>query len=159
MFFEEKIDRLKTKFSPADFKVPFTDGSTILKTIETKFIIIKDLNKDLNNLRQHFNNWADNIKYKVEVNSVDLNDHNAWLEKLDSNANYWMVLAYGDLQSHKHLVYDCKPNALIALYYITQNDFFVVDKKYNWFSYFQVNRQTNKATIFRSGEKMTPFEM
>jgi hypothetical protein len=159
MFFEEKIDRLKRKFPPTDFKVPFTEGSSILKSIETNFIIIKDLNKDLNNLRQYFNNWADNIKHKTEVKSIDLNNHNAWLDKLDSNTNYWMVLAYGNSQSHKHLVFDCKPHALIALFYITQDDFFVIDKRYKWFSYFQVNKQTNKATIFRSGEKMTPFEI
>jgi hypothetical protein len=159
MFIDEKIDRLKKEFSPADFKVPFIEGSNILKSIEAEFISIKDLTKDLNNLGQHFNNWADNIKQKIEVNSVDLNNHNVWLDKLDSNTNYWTVIAYRNSPSLKHLVYDCKPNALIALFSITQDDFFVVDKKYKWLSYFQVNRQKNQATIYRSGEKMTPFEV
>ena len=159
MFLDEKIDGLKKEFSSADFKVPFTDGSNILKSIETEFITSKDLTKDLNNLRHHFNNWADNIKYKIEVKSVDLNNYETWLDKLDLNTNYWVVIANGNSPSLKHLVYDSKPNALIALFSITQDDFFVVEKKYKWFSYFQVNRQTNKATIFRSGEKMTPFEI
>ena len=159
MFLDEKIDRLKKEFSPMDFKVPFTTGSNILKSIEAEFISIKDVSKELNNLGQHFNNWADNIKHKIEIKSVELDTHNTWLNKLDSNTNYWIVVANGNSPSFKHLVYDCKPNALIALISITQSDFFVVDKKYKWFSYFQVNRQKNQATIFKSGEKMTPFEM
>lgn len=159
MFFDEKIDRLKQKFSPVDFKVPYTEGSNILKSIETEFISVKDLTKDLNNLRQYFSNWADHIKYKTELKSINLNNHNAWLDKLDSNMNYWMVIANRNLPSYKHLVYDCKPNALAALFSITKDDFFVIEKKYKWFSYFQIDRQTNKATIFRSGEKLTPFEI
>ena len=39
MYWEEKIDRLKKETDPTDFKVPFTDWSTILKKIEDKFII------------------------------------------------------------------------------------------------------------------------
>lgn len=159
MFLDEKINRLKQEFSPADFKVPFTEGSNILKSIEREFITTKDLTQDLNNLRQYFSNWADNIKYKIEVKTVDLNNHSAWLDKLDTNTNYWAVIANRNSPSLKHLVYDCKPNALIALFSITQDDFFVVEKKHKWFSYFQVNRQLHQATIFRSGGKITPFEM
>src|SRR5438128_4934698 len=135
MFLEEKIDRLKQKFLPAGFKVPFTGASSILKSIEREFIVTKDLSKDLNNLRQRFNNWADNIKHKIEVKSVDLNIHNDWLDKLEANTNYWIVIAYQSLPSVKHFVYDCKPKALIALFHITQSDFFVIDKKYRWFTY------------------------
>jgi hypothetical protein len=156
MFLDEKIEKLKREFSPADFKVPFTEGSNILKSIEGEFILAKNLTTDLNNLRQHFNNWAANIKNKIEVKSINLNRYDAWYDKLDSDTNYWLVIANGP--TLKHLVYDCKPNALLALFSITQDDFFIVDKKYQWFSYFQVNRQTNQITIFRSGEKLTPFD-
>ena len=159
MFLDEKIDRLTQEFSAADFKVPFLDGNSILKSIETEFIATKDLTKDLNNLRQHFNNWADNIKGKVEIKSVDLDNQGAWLDKLDRNTNYWTVIANQHSPSLKHLVYDCKPAALVALLSVIQDDFFVIDKKYRWFSYFQVNKPTNQATIFRSGEKITPFEI
>ncbi|MES2774478.1 MAG: DUF6756 family protein [Bacteroidota bacterium] len=158
MFLNERIDSLKRKFSAADFRDPFSEGSNILQSIEAAFIRTKDVTKDLNNLRQHLNYWSDNIKHKIEVKTVDLNNHIAWLDKLDANTNYWAVIARRNSPALKHLVYDCKPNALIMLFAILQDDFFVVDKKYNWFSYFLVDKHTQTATIFRSGEKKTPFE-
>jgi len=159
MFLEEKIDRLKQTFLPAEFKVPFTDGSDILKAIEAKFIVAKDVSKDPNNLRQRFNHWADNIKNKTAVKPVDLNNHTDWLDKLDPGTNYWAVTTDPGSPSAKHLVYDCKPKALVALISITQGDFFIVDKKYNWFTWFRVNRQINQAELFKSGTAVTPFEM
>jgi hypothetical protein len=158
MFFGEKIERLKQKFSTDDFKVPFTEGTSILKSIERKFITVKDLADDLNNLRQYRSNWADNIKHKIEIRSIDLDDYHSWLEKLDPNMNYWAVIAFRNSPSAKHYVYDCKPNALIVLISIARSDFFLVDKKYNWFSYFNVNEQTKTATIFKSGDAIIPFE-
>jgi hypothetical protein len=59
---------------------------------------------------------------------------------------------------HKHLVFDCKVNSIIELFLIVQSDFFIVDKKYGWFTYFKVNMEEQTATIFRSGEILTPFE-
>lgn len=37
MFFEEKIEWLKKHFTPAHFRIPFTDTSRILKAIEKEF--------------------------------------------------------------------------------------------------------------------------
>lgn len=159
MVFEEKIDALKQKFSAADFKVPFTEGSNILRSIEKEFIIVKDVTKDLNNLNKYFNNWPENIKGKTEIRSINLGDHTVWLDKLDITTNYWAVIINQESTSFKHLVYDCKPNALIALVAITQTDFCIIDKKYDWFSYFRVDWQTQESLIFRSGQKMTPFEL
>lgn len=159
MFLEEKIDKLKQKFPPSDFKVPFTEGSNILKSIEKTFIVAKDVSRDINNLRQHFNNWSDNIKNKIKIRSVDLDSRPDWLGLLDPHMNYWIVVARQSSPSIKHLVYDCKPKALIDLLNITQDDFFVIDKKYRWFTYFQVKRQTGQATLFKSGKATTPFEI
>ena|SRR5687768_9294995 len=159
MLFEEKIERLKQKFSAEDFKVPFMEGTSILKSIERKFIAMKDLTHDLNNVGQYHSNWADNMKQKTEIRSIDLNDYSSWLEKLSPNTNYWTVLASRNLPAAKHYVYDCKPNALVALIRIARSDFFVVDKKYNWLSYFKVDEQTNTAEIFKSGNATVPFEM
>lgn len=150
MFFEEKIERLKQKFSTDDFKVPFTEGSSILKSIERKFITVKGL---------YHSNWADNIKHKIEIRSIDLNDFHSWLEILDPNTNYWAVIASRNLPSAKHYVYGCKPNALIVLISMARSDFFVVDKKYNWLSYFKVEEETKTATIFKSGNTIIPFEV
>ena len=158
MLFEEKIDQLKRKFSPADFKVPFVDGTRVLKSIEKEFIFMKDIKTDLNNLGQHCNNWADNIKDKIEIKSVDISSYSQWLDKLDKNTNYWAVLAYSRSPSTRHLVYDCKPIAISSLISITQDDFFIIDKKYKWFSYFQIDRKNKRIQIYKGGKKMTPFE-
>ncbi|POY35123.1 hypothetical protein C3K47_17130 [Solitalea longa] len=158
MFLDEKIDRLKRLFQPEDFKVPFTSGSQILKSIESEFIIRKDVSNSHNNLRWKYSNWFDNIKKKLLVKAIDLNRHSEWIDKLDVNTNYWMVIAYQSAPSMKHFVYDCKPNALLALHSISQDDFMIVDKKYCWFAYFRVDGQTQQAAIYRSGEKLTPFE-
>lgn len=150
---------LKKKISTPDFKDPFTVGTSILKSIEKKFIATKDLARDLNNLRQYHSNWADNIKHKMEIRSIDLNDHNSWLEKLEQDTNYWIVITSRFTPSAKHHVYDCKPSALITLIGNLQSDFFVVDKKYKWLLYFKVDEHTKTATIFKSGNTKTPFEV
>ena len=158
MFIEEKIEWIKRSFSSVDFGVPYIHAGSILKSIEREFIIAKDLNKDLNNLSQNQNHWPDNIKHLTRIKSIDMWDHTEWLAKLDSNTNYWTVLTGGRLSSTKHMVYDCKPNALTSLYFLTRNDFFIVDKKYNWFTYFEIDKANNTATIYKGGQGITPFE-
>jgi hypothetical protein len=158
MFIEEKIEWLKRSFSSVDFQVPYMQAASILKSIEREFIVAKDLNKDLNNLSQNQNHWPDNIKSIIKIKSIDMWDYTQWLAKLDSNTNYWTVLTGGRLSATKHRVYDCKPNALNSLYFLTRNDFFIVDKKYNWFTYFEIDKDNNTATIYKGGQGLTPFE-
>ncbi len=159
MFTNEKIDSLKKLFSSKEFRDPFTEGSAILKAIEREFILSKGLDRDLNNLNQHLNKWADNIKNKIAVKSTDLKNREEWLDKLDADKNYWMVVANRNSNSLKNRVFDCKPNAVYAVFSIIRSDFFIVDKKYQWFSYFRVDEETLHAAIFKSGIKLTPFEL
>ncbi len=44
MYWEEKMDRIKKETDSKDFRVPFTDWSTILKSIEAHFIVKEDSN-------------------------------------------------------------------------------------------------------------------
>jgi hypothetical protein len=157
MTFEEKIDKLKHKFSEQDFKDPFIHGIEILKSIERKFIIAKDIRHDLNNLRPDYAKWSENIKNKIEIISIATKDLNQWLIKLDSNSNFWIVLTPGSVTSGKNLVFDCKPNALVDLYYMTQMSFFLVDKKYGWLLFFELGKMKT-TTIYKSGTVPTPFE-
>lgn len=158
MFLEEKIDYLKRKFPATDFRVPFTDATEILKVIESKFIKVKDVQGDLHNLSQRFTQWNSTIKNKAKVMSLSATDYSDWLDKLDSHANYWMVITTNESASSKHLIYDCKPNALAALASITQTNFFIVDKKYRWFSFFELDRLSQTFTIYKGGSGTTPFE-
>ena len=158
MTFEEKIDKLKHKFSLQDFNDPYIYGIEILKAVERKFIRIKDIRNDLNNLRPGYALWSENIKNKTEIRSIDTTDLNQWLEKLDPNKNYWMVVPSRAHIPGKNLIFDCKPNALVAVHSIIQSSFILVDKKYNWLLSFE-SGEMEKTTIYKSGNGLTPFEI
>src|SRR5688572_3373768 len=128
MYFEEKIDRLKRRFSDQDFKDPYLSGIEILKSIEKKFIVVKDIRYDLNNLASGYTKWSENIKNKIEIKSLDTSELPQWVKRLDPNSNFWMVLTPYSTANSK-LVFDCKPNALIELLFISRTSFSLVDKK------------------------------
>ena len=71
------------------------------------------------------------------------------LDKLDSNQNYWIVLTK-DKVDFKSLVYDTKPTLIKILSGLWDGDFCIVDKKYNWLTYFK--RNNTNTEIFRSGD-------
>jgi hypothetical protein len=151
MFWEEKIDILKKKFSQADFRDPFTDWSDILKKIEAKFILNDDPN-------YRFVNWSDKIKNKTIIKTVLRPTIYQQIKQLDSNNNYWVVIIDGNSPTSKHLVYDCKTNSLESLLSIISGSFYIIDKKYSWLSYFETDKEKNEVTIIKSGNILTPFD-
>jgi hypothetical protein len=158
MHFEEYLERLKQHFSPADFRVPYLDASSILHKIEKKFIRVKDLREDFHLLAQHCSHWAANMKGKVALGQVQLEAADAWLGSLDPATNYWMVLAYRRHPSIKHTVFDTKPNALAALLARHRDDFFIADKHYAWLVYIEVDDEGKTGKLFKCGNAITPFE-
>lgn len=148
MYWEEKIDRLKKEVDPTDFKVPFTDWSTILKKIEDKFVIKE--NSDF-----PFSNWDNRLKEKKPINKILTANINDELNKLDSSQNYWMVLTK-DKPDFKNLVYDSKLTVIKILSGLWHGDFYIVDKKYNWLTYFK--RDTIDTEVFKSGDSVTPLD-
>ena len=153
MYFQEKIETLKKIFKSSDFKVPFTDATSILKQIEKHFIIQKNVETDPNNVGQYHNQWAANIRQKIELRLGYLH-YMQYLEKLDSETNYWVVLAF----EAKHQVFDCKLKAIQSLILAGKTDFFVIDKKYKWFTYFALDKEGNLHKAYKSGSEKTPFE-
>ena len=151
MFWEEKIDILKNKHSSSDFRVPFSDWSEILKNIENRFVLKE---KD----SYSFSNWADRIKNKELVIEASLNGMQEFIEKLNTSQNYWTVLPLGQEPTTKHMVYDCKPSVILEIANMSRSDFFIVEKKYSWFTYFNFDRETDTLHIYKSGSKATPFE-
>ena len=148
MFWEEKIDRLKKEVDPTDFKVPFTNGSKILKKIEGKFVI-----KENSNIT--FSSWDSRLKGKTQIKKILTANIDGELERLDLNKNYWIVLAR-DKADFKNLVYDSKPTVIKILSGLWDGDFYIVDKKYNWLTYFK--RDTTNTEIFKSKNSMTPLD-
>jgi len=153
MYFQEKIDTLKKIFKSSDFKVPFTDATSILKQIEKHFIVQKNVEEDTNNLSQYHNRWSENMKKKVELRQGYMH-YMQYLEKLDPETNYWVVLAF----EYKHQVFDCNPKAMQSLVLAGKTDFFVVDKKYKWFSYFALDQEGNLNRAYKSGGEKIPLE-
>lgn len=151
MFWEEKIDILKKKYSSFDFRVHFSNWSEILKNIENRFVLKE-------NDSYSFSNWADRIKSKELVVEASLNRVQYFVDRLNKSQNYWIVLPLGQEPTSKHMVYDCKPSVILEIANMSKSDFFIVEKKYSWFTYFNCDRETNMLNIYKSGSKATPFE-
>ena len=148
MFLEEKIDRLKRETDPKDFRVPYTDGSRILKNIDTKFIIKENFNHG-------FSNWDDRVKDKRKVKAFRKVDINIEFAKLNPDENYWIVIP-SDNPTTKNLIYDSKPNFILKLLELRHGDFFIVNKKYDWLTYFKSDQVD--IEVFKSGDKQTPWD-
>lgn len=151
MYWEEKIDRLKKDTDPNDFKVPFTDWSTILKKIEDKFVIKE--NSDYSDFV--FSNWDSRLKEKRQIKKILTVNIAGECDKFDSNQNYWVVLTR-DKADFKNLVYDSKPTVMKTLIGLWGGDFYIVDKKYNWLTYFK--RDDTDTEVFKSGDLVTPLD-
>lgn len=148
MFWEEKIERLKKETDSTDFKVPFTDWSTILKKIEDKFVAKE--NSDFT-----FSNWDNRIKNKVKIKGILTANIDNELDRLDQQQNYWIVLTK-DRANFKNIVYDSKPTVIKKLNRLWDGNFYIVDKKYNWLTCFK--RGEVDIEIFKSGNTITPFD-
>jgi hypothetical protein len=64
------------------------EATEILKKIEKKFIKTKDLQTDLNHLRQYYNHWAAHVKNKIELKMIDMLQLEVYLSKYSVNAGY-----------------------------------------------------------------------
>ena len=148
MYWQEKIDRLKSEFSQSDFRDPFTDWPDILKNVESNFIIRQDS-------LYHFTNWSENIKQQHVLRTISRQDVQKEIGKLDAVANYWVVIT-GDPPTSRNMVYDCKPKSLNVIISMAGGNFYIIDKKYRWFTFFNVH--DDKITIVKSGSANTPFD-
>jgi hypothetical protein len=148
MSWEEHIDGIKRDTDPRDFRVPFTDGSKILKKIEDEFIVKEDSKYSLSN-------WFDRLKDKRKIKEFGMDDLEDELNKLTPAQNYWIVMA-GRNPTTKNLVYDSKPNVILQLLCRREEDFYIVDKRYRWLVYFKDSPPD--IEIFKSGDRKTPWD-
>lgn len=158
MYFEEHIERLKREFPSSDFRVPFTDATEVLRKIEKKFIKVKDIQTDLNNIGQYCSNWTENLKNKTELRNINIFQIEEYLNRLDKDKKYWTILARRNNSLTKHYIYDTKLNSMMALLNIRLDDFFIADKKYEWLICFQIDTEKQTSIMYKSGENKTPFD-
>lgn len=150
MYWQEKIDRIGMQFALADFNRHFTDWPEILKTLESRFIIKRDMNS-------RFSNWSEQFKSPTLIRAINRGEIGDEIDKLDHDCNYWVVLVHSDGPTAKQVVYDCKPIVLKSLIEISVGDLFIGDKKYGWLVQFH-QTASNTVSLVKSGKNETPFE-
>ena len=151
MFWEEKIEVIKTKFTQNEFRVPFSDWSKVMKKMEARFVISSKP-------AYRNTNWSEGLKERVVLRNIAYEAIPTEISTLDPAANFWVVIVLGDPSMAQQLLYDCKPAAVIQLVAIAPGNFFIGDKKYKWLVYFSVNRTENTVTLIKAGSFPTLFD-
>jgi hypothetical protein len=99
MFWEEKIDRIKRQFSQDEFRVPFSDWSSIMKKMEASFVISSKP-------AYRYTNWSEGLKEGVVLRKIAYQAIPTEISKLNHVTNYWVVIVLGDASMAQRLVYD-----------------------------------------------------
>ncbi|HEV2482413.1 MAG TPA: hypothetical protein VGS79_22265 [Puia sp.] len=76
---------------------------------------------------------------------------------LDPTTNYWVVIVSRDSPTAQQYLYDCRPDALLALLSMAPASFFIGDKKYRWLVYFRMDQEENKIALINVDGSPTPF--
>jgi len=151
VFWEEKVDILKSKFTQEQFRVPFSDWQEIFKKIEAKYI-----KKESSHYQ--FQNWSESLKEKIHIRSIACQDIDTEISKLDRTQNYWVIILFADNLSSRQYIYDCSPEAIKAILSIAPADFYIGHKKYEWLIYCKVNRTENTILLNKAQKPPTPFD-
>lgn len=146
MYWREKIEILKSKFQPSDFKDPFINGRVVVDKIRTIFFTATSRNFI------QAENRPSLLKSEYTLKCCNVRDlHERELISLNDESNYWLLLIdipMGD----SFQVYDCKYQPLRELLYLSSGlsnqDFCIVDKKYLWLKYFRIDSQENRVEIY-----------
>lgn len=151
MFWEEKINALKKGYSPDHFRVPFTEWSAVFTKIEAHFF-------NGGNLAYQFRNWGERVMGRPVFRSVHRTDLPEVINGLDPTTNYWVVIVSKDYPTAHQYLYDCRPDALLALLSMAPANFFIGDKKYRWLVYFRVDQKENKIALINVDGSPTPLD-
>lgn len=151
MAWEEMIDYLTATYPPEQFRVPFTTWSGIFRKIEEKFII-KEWSQYL------YANWLGNLKKKIHIKTIPYQALDKEISSLDSSSNYWLVIVFGHAQRDRQFVYDCHVSVMKVLISKAPADFYIVDKRYSWLTYFKIDHDTKEVLLYKSGDAQTPFD-
>ena len=151
MFWEEKIDALKKNYSPDHFRVPFTEWSAVFAKIEAHFF-------NGGHPTYQFRNWGERLLGRPVIRSLDRTDLREVINGLDPTTNYWAVIIFRDHPTAHQYLYDCRPDALLALLSMAPANFFIGDKKYRWLVYFRLDQKENTIALINVDGSPTPFD-
>ena len=134
MYWNEKIDIIKKKYSNSEFSVPYIKRKDILRKIETEFIRRNEDYYLPNNFNERFCKWWDNLNViNEEKLSIDLEKIiNQIIEPEQKNwiacefSNHILIykitlnsaidlISFGLTWVKKYHIIDCKYNYLIGL--------------------------------------------
>lgn len=149
MYWPEKLDILKKKYTSSEFKDMFREGGNVIEKIIRKFHNATYLTFVGSDDRQSLLKNCELIK-ETTILGVD-----NYLDELEDNTNYWLLLVKTPM-GNDFQVYDCRKAPLFDLYYLSsikEQEFYIVDKKYKWLLYFRINRYENNACIYRSNNE------
>lgn len=151
MFFEDYIANLHSKYGGTDFHRLYNSWSSIMNTIEYKFILHNDPNL-------HFQNWVNNIKDPVTLGVSPDGKFHEVLDCLMQESMYYIVLLTDSAPTAKQYIYEAKPFLVPYLYARITGAFFIVEKKLQWFVCLKRDVQKNEITVVKSGTNNTPFD-
>ncbi|HCO67031.1 MAG TPA: hypothetical protein DIT04_04630 [Dysgonomonas sp.] len=147
MYWQEKLDIIKKKYPSPVFRDMFRAGGDIVEKIIHKFH-----NATYQTFTQS-DNPKDLLKSCELVKETCILDLENYLYQLEDNVNYWFFLLDTPM-GNRFQVYDCRKAPLIELYYLASVQdnmkFYIVDKKYEWLLFFELDRKENTAYIYQS---------
>lgn len=148
MFWQEKIQVIKSRFPSSHFKDPFRHGNGIIENILLRLLNTSWLN---------FHNSTNKAELLPESTPRLLPLAYLYTEALleiEDEKNYWLLLVHVPLASDFR-VYECRKIAMKAL--LSQctpepiREFYIVDKKYKWLRYFRADKMKGVVEVYAKG--------
>lgn len=150
MYWPEKLDILKKKYSSSEFRDMFREGGNVIEKIIRKFHYATYMTFTESDNRKSLLKNCELVK-ETTVLGAD-----RYLDELEDNINYWQLFVR-TLMGNDFQVYDCSKKPLLDLYYLSssikEQEFYIVDKKYKWLLYFVIDRNENNACIYKSNNE------
>jgi hypothetical protein len=152
MGWESFIDGLTGTYSPKEFRVPSTDCIAILKQIEARFII----NNNPNHPVPH---WKKNIKYREFVKTFPLSSLPSLFNMLPADTLFWVVFISDYHSTTRQFLVESNREIIPKLFsWTSAGDLAIIDKRYAWYSYWEMDRDAQLVNIYKSKNHVSPFD-
>lgn len=149
MYWQEKLDIIKKKHRAPIFRDMFREGGAVIEKIMRVF---HNATYQSFMMSENPSNLLKKVDEKAEMTILEF--EHTFLDILDDSTNYWLLLIDVPM-GNSHQVYDCQKEALVDLYYLASSRFnrfrfYIVDKKYKWLYFYDMNREEDIVNIYKS---------